>query len=118
MLEKKSLSLLIEALDTLEAGFEDLPAFETDTDLPGIRRVLLQAAERMRDNYPYPHPLYAGHMNKPAHPLARLAYTMAMWINPNNHAYEGGRASSMMEKEAVPMKSWWTLSFLTPLPSS
>ncbi len=101
MLEKKSLSLLSEALDTLEAGFEDLPAFETDTDLPGIRRVLLQAAERMRDNYPYPHPLYAGHMNKPAHPLARLAYTMAMWINPNNHAYEGGRASSMMEKEAV-----------------
>jgi glutamate/tyrosine decarboxylase-like PLP-dependent enzyme len=26
---------------------------------------------------------------------------LAMWINPNNHALDGGRASSRMEKEAV-----------------
>jgi glutamate/tyrosine decarboxylase-like PLP-dependent enzyme len=26
---------------------------------------------------------------------------LAMWINPNNHALDGGRASSAMEKEAV-----------------
>ena len=35
------------------------------------------------------------------HPMARLAYALAMWINPNNHALDGGRASSEMEKEAV-----------------
>src|SRR5581483_10028397 len=29
------------------------------------------------------------------------AYALAMWINPNNHALDGGRASSQMEKEAV-----------------
>ena len=40
-------------------------------------------------------------MLKPPHPVARLAYEMALRINPNNHALDGGRASSAMEKEAV-----------------
>jgi len=40
-------------------------------------------------------------MLKPPHPAARLAYALAMWINPNNHALDGGRATSAMEKEAV-----------------
>src|SRR2546430_6830333 len=30
-----------------------------------------------------------------------MAYALAMWINPNNHALDGGRATSAMEKEAV-----------------
>ncbi len=55
----------------------------------------------MGDNYPYFHPLYAGQMLKPPHPLARAAYALAMIINPNNHALDGGRASSRMEVEAV-----------------
>jgi glutamate/tyrosine decarboxylase-like PLP-dependent enzyme len=40
-------------------------------------------------------------MLKPPHPVAHLAYALAMSINPNNHALDGGRASSAMEKEAV-----------------
>ena len=40
-------------------------------------------------------------MLKPPHPVARAAYALATWINPNNHALDGGRASSAMEKEAV-----------------
>ncbi len=40
-------------------------------------------------------------MLKPPHPITRLAYTLAMTINPNNHALDGGRASSHLEKEAV-----------------
>jgi glutamate/tyrosine decarboxylase-like PLP-dependent enzyme len=40
-------------------------------------------------------------MLKPPHPIARLAYSLAMWINPNNHALDGGRASTAMELEAV-----------------
>jgi glutamate/tyrosine decarboxylase-like PLP-dependent enzyme len=40
-------------------------------------------------------------MLKPPHPVARAAYTLAMKINPNNHARDGGRASSAMEVEAV-----------------
>src|SRR5260370_1503892 len=40
-------------------------------------------------------------MQRPPHPVGRLAYAMAMWIKPNNHAVDGGRATSAMEKEAV-----------------
>jgi tyrosine decarboxylase/aspartate 1-decarboxylase len=40
-------------------------------------------------------------MLKPPHPLARAAAALADWVNPNNHALDGGRASSRMEKEAV-----------------
>ena len=63
--------------------------------------VLQEVAERLKDNYPYGDPLYAGQMLKPPHQVARLAYEMALKINPNNHALDGGRASSAMEKEAV-----------------
>jgi tyrosine decarboxylase/aspartate 1-decarboxylase len=102
MLDQKSLELLFQAIKTLDAGFADLPAYGRQA--PGIERlaeVLGATAERLRDNYPYFHPLYAGQMLKPPHPVARLAYALAMWINPNNHALDGGRATSAMEKEAV-----------------
>ena len=101
-LESESLRALGKALRHLDAGFENLPEFETY--LPrkdAVETVLLEAAERLRDNYPYFHPLYAGQMLKPPHPVARAASALAMWINPNNHALDGGRASSAMEKEAV-----------------
>ena len=63
--------------------------------------MLTEVAERLKDNYPYGDPLYAGQMLKPPHDVARRAYEMALKINPNNHALDGGRASSAMEKEAV-----------------
>jgi glutamate/tyrosine decarboxylase-like PLP-dependent enzyme len=99
--EKRSLALLAEALDRLEIGFQDMPEYEPHVDLDQLRTVLLQVADRMRDNFPYQHPLYVGQMLKPPHPIARLAYTLSLWINPNNHALDGGRASSAMEQEAV-----------------
>jgi len=102
MLDQKSLSALVEAVKRLDDGFGKLPDYESGA--PGIGRlteVLNATAERMRDNYPYFHPLYAGQMLKPPHAVARLAYALAMWINPNNHALDGGRATSAMEKEAV-----------------
>ncbi len=102
MLEQKSLDLLIEAVKRLEAGFSVLSAYESKAaGLERMAEVLNATAERLRDNYPYFHPLYAGQMLKPPHPVARLAYALAMWINPNNHALDGGRATSVMEKEAV-----------------
>jgi tyrosine decarboxylase / aspartate 1-decarboxylase len=101
MLETKGIALLNEALETIEKGFSGLPDFDASVDTEGLRSVLLEVAEKMQDNYPYPHPLYAGQMLKPPHPVARLAYMLSMWINPNNHALDGGRASSAMEREAV-----------------
>ncbi len=100
-LETQSLKLLHEALKRLEGGFENLPDVNVDVNMDTLRTVLLEVAEKMRDNYPYQHPLYAGQMLKPPHSIARLAYMLSLWINPNNHALDGGRASSAMEKEAV-----------------
>jgi len=102
MLDQDGLPGFLEALKKLDTGFSELPAQESRT--PGIERVaevLNATAERLQDNYPYFHPLYAGQMLKPPHPVARLAYALAMWVNPNNHALDGGRATSAMEKEAV-----------------
>src|SRR5713101_10177048 len=102
MLDQKSLSALVEAVKTLDDGFDKLPDYERGAPgIGGLPEVLNATAERMRDNYPYFHPLYAGQMLKPPHAVARLAYALAMWINPNNHALDGGRATSAMEKEAV-----------------
>jgi glutamate/tyrosine decarboxylase-like PLP-dependent enzyme len=100
-LEIGSLPLLEEALGVLESGFADLPAFNAAAERDSLRNVLLETAALMKDNYPYQHPLYAGQMLKPPHPAARLAYMLSLWINPNNHALDGGRCSSRMEKEAV-----------------
>jgi len=102
MLELKSLELLIEAAKRLDAAFSELSTYQSKASgFERMEEALTAAAERLRDNYPYFHPLYAGQMLKPPHPVARLAYALAMWINPNNHALDGGRATSAMEREAV-----------------
>ena len=97
-----ALRLLAGALPQLEASFRNLPPHANDSSaFDAMAAVLTQVAQRMADNYPYFHPLYAGQMLKPPHPVARAAYALAMYINPNNHALDGGRASSYMEIEAV-----------------
>jgi tyrosine decarboxylase / aspartate 1-decarboxylase len=103
--------LLSRATELLEAEFAGLPAVESvlgkngtggnSLDLNAAAEVLETVAHRLGDNYPYFHPLYAGQMLKPPHPVARAAYALAMTVNPNNHARDGGRASSEMEIEAV-----------------
>ena len=97
--------LLRRATEKLEAGFASLPANDgsptAESDRAAMERVLETTAARLGDNYPYFHPLYAGQMLKPPHPVARAAYALAMTVNPNNHARDGGRASSEMEIEAV-----------------
>ncbi len=102
MLDRDSLGVFSEVASKLDNGFAKLPAFQNQAPEMGhLAEVLGATAERLQDNYPYFHPLYAGQMLKPPHPVARLAYALAMWINPNNHALDGGRATSAMEKEAV-----------------
>lgn len=101
MFETETIKILEKALQTLEKGFTALPRTETEFDMAGIETVIMDVARRMQDNYPYFHPLYAGQMLKPPHPVARAAYMLSMWINPNNHALDGGRESSRLEKEAV-----------------
>jgi tyrosine decarboxylase / aspartate 1-decarboxylase len=101
-LEKESVRILLEAVERLEQGFAELPAVEAaPAPREQMREILLDAAERLTENYPFFHPLYAGQMLKPPHPVARAAYSLAMWVNPNNHALDSSRASSKMEKAAI-----------------
>jgi glutamate/tyrosine decarboxylase-like PLP-dependent enzyme len=97
--------LLERAMEQLSQEFAHLPACEPPPEeaeqTSAIASVLAETAQRLGDNYPYFHPLYAGQMLKPPHPVAHAAYALAMAINPNNHARDGGRASSAMEIEAV-----------------
>jgi len=99
--DSQSLTVLKKALKNLESGFSYLEDFTESADNPDIENILLRVSQRLHNNYPYFYPLYAGQMLKPPHPVARLAYMLSMWINPNNHALDGGKESSAMEKEAV-----------------
>src|SRR5271155_5321999 len=95
------LKLLAESQHTLDEGFSHLPPNPAPALGEAASTILQQVATRLHDNYPYAHPLYAGQMLKPPHPIARAAYALTMSVNPNNHALDGGRASSAMELEAV-----------------
>jgi len=58
-------------------------------------------ADRLGDSYPFADAQYVGQMLKPPHPVAWAGYAMAMLINSNNHAFDGGPATAHLEREAV-----------------
>src|SRR5262249_26546021 len=66
-----------------------------------LQSVLAELTERLKDSYPFFHPRYAGQMLAPPAPVAQLAYALAMRINPNNHALDGGPATSALERDVV-----------------
>src|SRR6185312_15604093 len=90
-----------EAQRRLDESSAHLPASPAPPLDEAAAAILDKVAVKLHDNFPYAHPLYAGQMLKPPHPIARAAYALAMSVNPNNHALDGGRASSAMEIEAV-----------------
>src|SRR5216683_1381276 len=96
------LSSGVDAVADWEAGFAafrpDPSAAVTDERFAAAFEAFTQ---RLRDNYPYFHPSYAGQMLKPPHPAAVVGYLTAMLINPNNHALDSSRATSQMEKEVI-----------------
>lgn len=99
------LEQLRESLQKLEewrSRYGDFTPHQTvQADTGRIGEVLDRMMERLQGNYPFHHPIYAGQMLKPPHPIAWMAYTLAMTINPNNHALDGGPPTSKMEKETV-----------------
>src|SRR6266516_4067523 len=96
------LSRAVAAIADWEAAFSPFarhPSLEVSDER--FAGAFAAFAERLRGNYPYFHPSYAGQMLKPPHPAAVAGYLAAMLINPNNHALDGGPATSAMEKEVV-----------------
>ena len=57
--------------------------------------------ERLHESYPFFHPDYAGQMLRPPHQVALAAYAVAARINPNNHALDGGPATTALERECM-----------------
>ena len=101
MINPAELELFRSTLAKLAEGYEGMPDFTPEFDEARVAEVLQTVAARMHDNYPYYHPMYAGQMMKPPHAVARIAYAMSLWVNPNNHALDGGMASSALEKECI-----------------
>jgi glutamate/tyrosine decarboxylase-like PLP-dependent enzyme len=96
---------LDQAVESVRRWQAEYPPFDSHPSLAVSRERFAREfglfAERMRGNYPYFHPLYAGQMLKPPHPAAVAGYLAAMLVNPNNHALDGGPATSQMEKDVV-----------------
>jgi glutamate/tyrosine decarboxylase-like PLP-dependent enzyme len=92
----------VAAIQEWQDGFEPFaPAPSMQLSDEELARVFGEFTQRLRNNYPFFHPSYAGQMLKPPHPAAVVGYLTAMLINPNNHALDGGPATGEMEKEAV-----------------
>ncbi|MGF1669339.1 MAG: pyridoxal phosphate-dependent decarboxylase family protein [Balneolaceae bacterium] len=90
----------LDELDKWRSSYGEAPEFQHN-EIPD--ELILKLAERLKGNYPFHHARYAGQMLKPPHPVAWLAYSLAMTINPNNHALDGGPPTSEMEKEVTGM---------------
>lgn len=94
-----------QSLQDLEEWQNDFGEYSNDPVLSvpdaTLESVFGQLSRKLKGNYPFHHPVYAGQMLKPPHAVARYAYHLAMHINPNNHALDGGPPSSEMEKEGV-----------------
>ncbi|MFE9451969.1 pyridoxal phosphate-dependent decarboxylase family protein [Streptomyces sp. NPDC006739] len=84
---------------TAFGAFDPHPAQAVDDNRFGAAFEVF--TERLKDNYPFFHPRYAGQMLKPPHPAAVVGYLTAMLVNPNNHALDGGPATATMEREVV-----------------
>jgi glutamate/tyrosine decarboxylase-like PLP-dependent enzyme len=96
------LSRAAAAIAGWEASFRPFERHPSTEVPPAVLDAALdELTARLGDNYPYFHPRYAGQMLKPPHPAAVAGYVAAMLVNPNNHALDGGRATSELEKELM-----------------
>jgi glutamate/tyrosine decarboxylase-like PLP-dependent enzyme len=95
-------ALLPRALEAVAGWQEPAPGHPAlELDPARFESAWAEFSARMAGNYPFHHPRYAGQMLKPPHPVAIAAYTAAINVNTNNHALDGGPATSAMEKEVV-----------------
>src|SRR5439155_20531053 len=102
MLDRESLRVFSEVASKLDQGCAKLPPFQDESpEMARLAELLEATAERLQDNYPYFHPLYAGQMLNPPHPVPRPAYALAMCLTPNTHPLYGRPATSATETHAT-----------------
>ena len=93
-------AMVTDAVGSWERGWRPYEAHQASA-ARGVDEALHALTGRLRDNYPFFHPDYAGQMLKPPHPVAAAGYLAAMLVNPNNHALEGGPATAELEREVM-----------------
>ncbi|RLV04542.1 aspartate aminotransferase family protein [Streptomyces griseocarneus] len=99
---KRWLTHGVEAFEAWARSYEEYaahPAMEVGEE--SCAEAFGELTGRLHGSYPFFHPCYAGQMLKPPHPVAVAGYVAAMLVNSNNHALDGGPATSAMEEEAV-----------------
>ena len=93
-MDKQAKQALDKGLERLQDWKLSFGAWEQDSTLSvsdeKAEEVFSRLSQKLKCNYPFHHPVYAGQMLKPPHPVAWAAYAMAMSINPNNHAQSNG----------------------------
>ena len=67
----------IARLRQMAAGFEQLPPFDDESEFAGAEDILSEVAERLHENYPYHHPLYAGDGRFEAFPPVIMFFLMS-----------------------------------------
>lgn len=104
-MNKQARNTLNQALQSLQQWKNSYGDWKADESISvsksKVESIFSELTSRLEGNYPFHHPVYAGQMLKPPHPIAWAAYSIAMSINPNNHALDGGPPSSEMEKEVM-----------------
>ncbi|WP_051163459.1 pyridoxal phosphate-dependent decarboxylase family protein [Nocardia brevicatena] len=98
----KLLARVVDSARDWEATFGDYePHPDTEIDEIRLGGVIDELLTRLGNSTPFFHPRYAGQMTRAPHPAAVVGYVAAMLLNPNNHDFAGGPATSQMEHEAV-----------------
>ncbi len=75
--------------------------FEPSESFPKLEKALDDLLKQASNNFPFFHPRYSAQMLKDPSLPTLLGYLTFMMSNPNNHAYEGGPVTTMMEMNVV-----------------
>jgi glutamate/tyrosine decarboxylase-like PLP-dependent enzyme len=92
----------MNGLDELKASYGEYQMHPSQqVSAQAAHEVLGELLHRLEANAPLYSVGYIGQMLKPPHPVAVAAYLATMQINPNNHSIDGGRATTLMEREVL-----------------
>ena len=91
----------MDALEALVLAYRRAHPGDVALDTVDLAAWSADMQEVFSGSYPFERPQYAAQMLKPPHPVAWLTYAATMWVNPNNHARDGGPHTTDLELEAV-----------------
>ncbi|UAN43931.1 aspartate aminotransferase family protein [Serratia sp. JSRIV001] len=100
MLSKANAEILFDFQCKLRGMYKDLPSFEQGWK-EDTSKIMEELLLKLVNNDPFYHPHYLGHMSGYICDISVMSYFLTMQINPNNHSYDGGRATTEMEVECM-----------------